>query len=538
MKKTSFTSLAALLLALLTLILPFGLTSCADQGDPAGSGSPADSQTAAPEQTSGETEPAPTETEAATEPSAPASALRAENFANGILSDKLLDSVNPGVLSLLSMCTYYDSVMKSTTKEGKKWVYSNSSTYVPQSGTFDSLVKSGKVGTNCAMPQGWALIDLGIVPNGKHFYGDSAGGLANLSSLGKYLSPVATITSWEGTVKFSTLYNRGDVMPGDIFYAKGHTFIYLGDEKFMAAGHDGDWHTDNSAPTEDSRHAVFENWICDMKSNSDWSYTVYWQVRFKDEYVPRFFRNKAGELVANPDFSQAVNIEYKAGKSPEQAEVIYKVERFTVYDDSGRTNVLQDVSFGTSQAFNLGKFAPPANLTDGQLYYDNTEATYTDIKLNDINARYNAAGKPGTGDDYKYICGFYGDIGSVKKVDGFSLYSQAVGASSGTPIGDIDGFDILVSTDGVNWTVVYSVTEAASGGKWIATTEAKNKSSKGYPMCHYIRADFDAVDARYVMFALTDPRTQKAPAEGVAAYDNLTTINYFRFAEFQMYEKK
>lgn len=534
MKKSIFTSLTAALLAALMLLLSCGLTACADLDDPADTTEQQTEATDAPTA-------APTEapTQAATEPAKSDAALRTENFANGILSDKLLDSVNPGVLALLSMCTYYDSVMKRTTKEGKKWVYSNSSTYVPQSGSFDSLVKSGKVGTNCAMPQGWAFIDLGILSaNAKHLYGNTSGDLANLSSLGKYVSPVATITSWEGTVKFNTLYNRGDVKPGDIFYAKGHTFIYLGDEKFMAAGHDGDWHTDNSAATEDSRHAVFENWICDMKSNSDWTYTVYWQIRFKDEYVPRFFRNKAGELVQNPDFTPDQNIEYVAGKSPEDPKVIYKVERFSMYDKSGRTNVLLSVPLSTSKSFNLGKFAPAGNMTDGQLYYDNTEATYTDIKISDLNARYNAAGKVGSGAEYKYLCGFWGDIGSVKTVDGFSLYSQAVGASSGSPIGDIDGFDILVSKDGLSWTVVYSVTEASSGGKWTNTTEAQNKSSKGSPMCHYIRADFAPAEARYVMFALTDPRTQKAPAPGVAAYENLTTTNYFRLSEFQVYEKK
>ena len=230
------------------------------------------------------------------------------------LSAELLDSVSPGVLALLSECMYFESELQKGIARGEQWVYSNSSTYVPQSGSFDSMVKSGKTGMNCAMPQGWALIDMGVTTNGKHLYGNSTGGLANkgTSGIGTRAAAACDLTSWDGTVQFSTLYRKGLVEAGDIFYAKGHTFIYMGDQLFMAAGHDGKWHTEESAYTEDSRKACFETWVCDMESNADYNYTVYWQMRFKADYVPEYYRNAAGELVKCPIWDESYALKEQA----------------------------------------------------------------------------------------------------------------------------------------------------------------------------------------------------------------------------------
>ena len=228
--------------------------------------------------------------------------FRTDNFAAGKLSDALLDSVNPGVLALLSECMYYESELQKGIARGEKWVYSNSSTYVPQSGTFDAMLASGKCGSNCALPQAWAFVELGVIKNGKHIYGNSAGNLANISAVEDYIKTAAKIHYLGGVTKFYVLYDLGLVKPGDIFYAKGHTFIYLGDEKFMAAGHDGKWHTDETVKTEDAQKAVFETWIMDMKECMNWEYTVFWMIRFNDDYIPEFYRNAEGKLVQNPVF--------------------------------------------------------------------------------------------------------------------------------------------------------------------------------------------------------------------------------------------
>ena len=474
--------------------------------------------------------------------------FRYDNFANGKLSDKLLDSVNPGVLALLSCCMYYESELQRGISLGQKWVYSNSSTYVPQNGTFESMVASGKYGANCAMPQAWAFIDLGIVQNGKHIYGSSTGEMANFSSLGKYIGAVCTLTSWEGSVKFNELYTRGEIQPGDIFLAKSHTFIYMGDNKFLAAGHDGHWHTDSSANTEDSRKAVFDSWVYDMTSCTDYTYTVYWQIRFKDDYVPRFYRNSEGKLVSNPLYDASKNIEYKQGVSPETPEVIYKVEQNQVYDTSGRTNVLQGITPSASNGFNMSKINNASNMTDGQLYYDNTTKTYADCVILGGNAYasnptywFEANGEKSATKDgtHKYLCGIKFNLSKVTEVDSFSIYTQAVGASTNKPFGDIDGFDVLVSEDGVNWQVAYSIENAMCEGKWTDTNDEKNKASTGYYMCHYIRADFDRTySAKYVMLAITQPRTQTAAKEGVGTYSLCDgSLHYFRVSEFQVYEK-
>lgn len=465
------------------------------------------------------------------------------------LSDKLLDSVNPGVLALLSECMYFEATLRQGCKDGQKWVYSNNSTYVPQSGTFESMLKSRKYGANCAMPQAWMFIDFGIVTNGKHIYGNSSGGMANFDSLGKYIGAVCTMTEWDGKVKFKDLYTQGKVMPGDIFLASGHTFIYMGDETFLAAGHDGHWHSDTTANTEDSRSAVFDSWIYDMESCTNYTYTVYWQLRFKDEYVPRFYRNAEGELVANPIYSEDKNIEYKQGVSPETPVVIKPLGDDAVRDTSGKVNVLEGIAASKDSGFNMSKVTNGANMTDGKLYYDNKSSSFTDCCMLNGNAAAlnpiyycdaNGNTNPTKDETHKYIAGLKFKLKEKATVDSFAFYSQCVGASSNKPFGDIDGFDILVSEDGQNWQVAYSIENATSGGKWTLSNDESNKASTGYYMCHYIRADFDkAYEANYVLFALTSPRTQIAGQEQGTSYSIAdTSANYFRISEFQVYQKQ
>ncbi len=519
-----------------------------EAGTPVTSEAPqTDAETTVEETTAAETTAAETTAE---EKMTAEQQFRYDNFANGKLSDALLDSVNPGVLALLSECMYFEAKLQEGIAKGQKWVYSNKSNYVPQSGTFDNMIKSGKYGANCAMPQAWAFIDLGVVTTGKHIYGDSSGDMANFSTLGKYIGAVCTLTSWEGTVQFNKLYAQGKVEPGDIFLAKGHTFIYMGDKKFMAAGHDGHWHKDESANTEDTRKAVFDSWVYDMMPCANYTYTVYWQIRFKDEYVPRYYRNAEGKLVANPAYDASKNIEYKAGKSPETPEVIYAVKNTRVYDESGRTNVLQGITASTNSGFNLSKISSPENMTDGQLLYDNTVKTYSDCQILGggsyaLNPGYycdaNGNTNPTKDETHKYIAGIKFQLKEKTTVDSFSLYTQAVGASSNTPFGDIDGFDILVSEDGVNWTVAYSAENMTSQDKWSYPEKyPDNKASTGYYMCHYIDAKFDkAYEANYVLFAMTSPRTSiKGKAQGADYSIAGSSSHYFRISEFQVYKKQ
>ena len=248
--------------------------------------------------------------------------FRNDNYAAGRLPDKLLDSVNPGVLAMLSCLMYYEDKLLEGISKGQKWVYSNNSTYVPQSGSFDSMIRTPtRNGANCAMPQGWALLDMGVTKTGGHMYGNTSGGVAGMDSHGRLAGYVADWTKWDGKYTFNQLFQKGHVNDGDIFYCTGHTFIYMGDDKFFAAGHDSKWHTDSSADTEDKRKAVFDDWVVDRASCHNSTYSVNYQLRFKDEYIPHFYRNAEGKLIVNPLWSEDVSIEFKGSGPPKAARV-------------------------------------------------------------------------------------------------------------------------------------------------------------------------------------------------------------------------
>ena len=97
---------------------------------------------------------------------------------------------------------------------------------------------------------------------------------------------------------------------------------------------------------------------------------------------------------------------------------------------------------------------------------------------------------------------------------------------------DIDGFDILVSNDGENWTVAWSGEKLAAGLKYEKVDATTNK----------ITAEFGKVEAKFVMFALTAPRSRDASAVSAfnEKYGVSTEVNanphYFRIVEFELYE--
>lgn len=222
--------------------------------------------------------------------------LRTNNYAIGKLSQKFLDSLTDAQLAEISHLMWYEAELQRGIKKGQKWVYTNKSEYSPQATSFDNMVASGKYGTNCAMPAGWVVVDLKILNEGQRFYGDTNGNFKNIEKVSEQLETACTITPIPST-QFNELFTAGKVKPGDIFLAKGHTFIYLGDDKFFAAGHDGKWHSDFDAPTEDGQHAVFDSWIVDREKCNDWTYSVTYQISFYDDYTPLTFRNKKGEIV-------------------------------------------------------------------------------------------------------------------------------------------------------------------------------------------------------------------------------------------------
>jgi hypothetical protein len=197
-------------------------------------------------------------------------------------------------------------------------------------------------------------------------------------------------------------------------------------------------------------------------------------------------------------------------------------------------NLLYGKSATKAESFGLSSISNPANQTDGKYVYDkDAKSTYTDFKMSfskaecvdytSISQLYNAKGQLAA--DGKYLCGFYFELDEAAFVDSFSLYNSGVTY-------DIDGFDILVSTDGENWTVAWSGEKLASGLKYEKADATTNK----------ITASFDKTEAKFVMFALTAPRSRDA--SGVAAFNDkygvVAEVNanphYFRIVEFELYE--
>ncbi|MBO7377152.1 MAG: hypothetical protein J6V01_08650 [Clostridia bacterium] len=228
--------------------------------------------------------------------------FRTDNFANGRYPERLLDSVNDGVLALLGCCAWYEAELQRGIAQGQKWIYSNSKDYCPQNGFFDDMVKSGRHGANCAMPAGWAMVDVGAVVPGMRFWGGRDCEIARYDRVAAFLENACEIMHYEAGPAFSELFSAGKIEPGDICLCKLHTFIYLGEDLFFAAGHDGKWHENPDAVTDDPRHAVFDSWVTDFSSSSNYNCRVYHVLRFRDGYVPEFYRRSDGKLVFNPCF--------------------------------------------------------------------------------------------------------------------------------------------------------------------------------------------------------------------------------------------
>ena len=197
-------------------------------------------------------------------------------------------------------------------------------------------------------------------------------------------------------------------------------------------------------------------------------------------------------------------------------------------------NLLYGKSATKTESFGISSISNPTNQTDGKYVYNkDAKSTYTDFKMSfsksecasytTISQLYNAQGKLSA--DGKYLCGFRFELDEQTFIDSFSVYNSGITY-------DIDGFDILVSTDGENWTLAWSGEKLASGLKYEKVDATTNK----------ITAEFGKVEAKFVMFALTAPRSRDA--SGVAAFNDkygvVAEVNanphYFRIVEFEIYE--
>lgn len=207
-----------------------------------------------------------------------------------------------GPEAIIACGNYYNSVLEKAIKNGEKWVYSNSSKYVAQSGSFEKMLSRKIRGGNCASIANWAFRDMGIIGSSDKFYGDSSGKIRNYNSGTKKLKSKLdkNCTIINGKKKaFKTLLKDGKVKVGDVIIGKNHTFIYRGNGTVFASGHDTKWHRDKSVKTDDGNKAVFETWVIKYKGSFDEKFKVHYIIRVKDSFVPKYYRDEEGNLVKN-----------------------------------------------------------------------------------------------------------------------------------------------------------------------------------------------------------------------------------------------
>ncbi len=222
------------------------------------------------------------------------------NYASGLISEPQ----SLGALALISCCEYYNDKMKQSSAEGSKWIYSLTGKDAAQRGFFDDMLKAEKKGSNCASPVNWAFTDLGIIPHTTRFFGGADGSFAyffdpRTRDLVESCCDVYELH--DNPILFKTMFDEGKIQAGDVILTVHHTYIYRGDRTFFAAGHDGKWHTDPTAPSDDPKKCVFEDWVVPIEDNGNYTKCkVHYLIRFKKDYIPVCFRNKQGELEINP----------------------------------------------------------------------------------------------------------------------------------------------------------------------------------------------------------------------------------------------
>lgn len=201
--------------------------------------------------------------------------------------DRMPENISNGVKAMLSCVFYYEDCLQKDIAAGRKWQYSNhgwANNYFKQFDVLDSGV-DGYRSCNCDSGHQWILKDI---------------------DGGKSYKSMADYYGGGGTLK--SRMEAGQVKPGDIFFCYrigddgkkiGHRFIYIGNGITFDTGHgSGGWHSDTSISHTDPMHAVFDTWLHSTESSYSYDgYTIEKQVRLRDDYIPKKYRNSDGELV-------------------------------------------------------------------------------------------------------------------------------------------------------------------------------------------------------------------------------------------------
>ncbi len=169
---------------------------------------------------------------------------------------------------------------------------------------------------------------------------------------------------------------------------------------------------------------------------------------------------------------------------------------------------------------------------DGNTVYDSsTKTAYCDFKYAATKAaplaedypKVNVYGDEGK-EDSIYYCTFEVMLDAVYNVDTLVLFTQGFGSTA-----CLDGFDIWVGVNGKDdYKKVYSVSELVCGSKY------ENSVADGFETAKFT-AEFDATDAKFLVFGLTGYRCQHTEALTLLGLTPNENINYFRITELELY---
>lgn len=243
-------------------------------------------------------------------------------------------------LAMLGMCDYYNDVMKA---DNARWYDTNLTSFSPLD-TFEQERKAKHQGANCNSLLNWSWSDMGIKPgSGTKLYGDSSSKVHGYNSSNKHLKSLVdsccTVISTHGAT-LRTMVHKGQVKPGDMLFMKIHTYIYRGEGTVFASAGD-------AKCRRKGKDLIFLNWI-NGSSSYDWKRRTSYLIRFKDDFIPRYYRDKSGEVLENPMYTEKqTNAELEGAEESDISKKLAEQEELFSHNAGGKPYGAQPHALGT-----------------------------------------------------------------------------------------------------------------------------------------------------------------------------------------------
>lgn len=214
------------------------------------------------------------------------------------------EDASVAALAMLGMCDYYNDWIKAS---GDTW-YDTNLTSFSSKDTFQEAISARNKGADCTCLLNWSWVDMGLKSGsattlyGMRDSGDIHGYNGGNHSLRSLVDSCCNVY-YADEEKTSTLESRGELRSGDMLFMPLHTFIYRGKGTVFASA--GDSHCRRVG-----RDIIILDCI-NGYSSYNWRKRITYVMRFRDDYIPRYYRNKEGEVVENPMY-----IAQQKGESP------------------------------------------------------------------------------------------------------------------------------------------------------------------------------------------------------------------------------